>query len=104
MISLRHRRVAWLIALIAVLGVGLTAHLSRQRIFQLEGEVRHTLDVRDAVEATLTSILDAETAQRGYLLTGDPAFLEPYEMARDKLDSQFEQLRKVTEEDERQVA
>jgi diguanylate cyclase (GGDEF)-like protein/PAS domain S-box-containing protein len=41
----------------------------------------------------LTSVTEAETGQRGYLLTGDPAFLHTNEVARAKLAGNFEVLR-----------
>ena len=38
------------------------------------------------IERVLSSVENAETGQRGYLLTGDPAYLKPYEAARARLD------------------
>ncbi|OEC33879.1 diguanylate cyclase (GGDEF) domain-containing protein [Pseudomonas cuatrocienegasensis] len=42
---------------------------------------------------TLSLLKDAETGQRGYLLTGDPDYLEPYDRAVQRLEKQFSQLR-----------
>ena len=39
------------------------------------------------------AIKDAETGQRGYLLTGDPAYLQPYELAAHALQQHLEDLR-----------
>ena len=63
MLSLRHRRVAWLIALLAVLGAGLIAHLSRQRFFELDAQVRHTVAMREAIASTLTSVTAVKQRQ-----------------------------------------
>jgi len=104
MLSLRHRRVAWLIALLAVLGAGLIAHLSRQRFFELDAQVRHTVAMREAIASTLTSVTDAETGQRGYLLTGDPGFLRTNEVARAKLSGNLEVLRGLAGVDPSQQA
>jgi signal transduction histidine kinase len=41
--------------------------------------------VRRVQTVTFSALQDAETAQRGYLLTGDPAYLQPYEQAHDRL-------------------
>jgi signal transduction histidine kinase/ActR/RegA family two-component response regulator len=38
--------------------------------------------VRGALRRTMLTIQEAETGQRGYLLTGEHAYLEPYERAR----------------------
>lgn len=39
------------------------------------------------------SLKDAETGQRGYLLTGDESYLQPYRTARDVLEEQLQGLR-----------
>jgi diguanylate cyclase (GGDEF)-like protein/PAS domain S-box-containing protein len=104
MISLRYRRVAWLIALFAVLCAGLTAHLSRQRFFAIEAEVRHTVAVREAIAAALTLLTDAETGQRGYLLTGDRGFLEPHQRATTKMAEAAGDLAALTHADAHQQA
>ncbi|MBV1876247.1 MAG: CHASE3 domain-containing protein [Pseudomonadales bacterium] len=39
------------------------------------------------------SLIDLETGQRGYLITGKDNFLEPFNRARQSLDQQFEQLK-----------
>jgi diguanylate cyclase (GGDEF)-like protein/PAS domain S-box-containing protein len=104
MISLRYRRVAWLIALLAVLSAGLIAHLSRQRFFAVAAEVTHTVAVREAIAATVTLLLDAETGQRGFLLTGDPAFLEPYERATANMAQNIAELQELTRDDLSQEA
>ncbi|WP_460554952.1 response regulator [Comamonas piscis] len=38
------------------------------------------------------SLKDAETGQRGFLLTGDPAYLQPYRRAQDALEGQLRGL------------
>jgi PAS domain S-box-containing protein len=38
------------------------------------------------VERVLSTLTDAETGQRGYLLTSDPAYLKPYDAARVRVD------------------
>ncbi len=44
------------------------------------------------VGTLLATVTDAETGQRGYLLTGDPAYLEPYDAARGRLDTELGRL------------
>lgn len=41
-----------------------------------------SVDIRERTERFLVSMLDAETGQRGFLLTGDDRYLEPYERGR----------------------
>jgi signal transduction histidine kinase len=61
---------------------------------------REALDLRratiDALEQTEMSLLDAETGQRGYLLTGRSVYLQPYQAALPRLDGLFAQLERST--------
>lgn len=43
--------------------------------------VVHTYEVMSATQRVLLAAEDAETGQRGFIITGDPAFLEPYRQA-----------------------
>ena len=43
-----------------------------------EASIRNTHEVLTTLDDLLVSALDAETGQRGYLLTGDGIYLEPY--------------------------
>ncbi|PIK73658.1 hypothetical protein CS379_07200, partial [Methylobacterium frigidaeris] len=44
----------------------------------VQHRITHTLSVDRTLMQVLADLLDSETGQRGYLLTGDPAFLVPY--------------------------
>jgi signal transduction histidine kinase len=52
----------------------------------------HSLEVRRVQAVTFSALQDAETAQRGYLLTGDPNYLQPYNEAHDRLPALRTQL------------
>jgi CHASE3 domain sensor protein len=45
------------------------------------------------ISAVLKDLTDMETGQRGYLLTGDPSYLQPYIDARGKITADFAGLR-----------
>ncbi|QYB04656.1 CHASE3 domain-containing protein [Rhodococcus sp. USK10] len=45
----------------------------------------HLLPAQRAVAGLVTAYVDQETGQRGYVLTGDPRFLDPYDTGRDKV-------------------
>ena len=57
---------------------------------------KHTFVEIQSASELLVSLIDAETGQRGYLLTGEDAFLEPYLAVRDSISSRLEQLRQRT--------
>jgi signal transduction histidine kinase len=48
---------------------------------------------RGSLNRVLQHVLDAETGQRGYLLTGDPRYLEPYNAAVAEIGQQLDALR-----------
>jgi len=58
--------------------------------------VLHTRVVLNTSTRLLTALLDAETGQRGYIITRDPTFLAPYEGASARADSLLEALRVLT--------
>jgi PAS domain S-box-containing protein len=58
--------------------------------------VEHTLTVQASLAQVLSLLSDAETGQRGFLLTGQSPYLEPYDAARTRLPQELEQLRRLT--------
>ena len=60
------------------------------------GLAQHTNEVIAAIRTLHISVLEAETGQRGFLLTGDPAYLQPYERALDRVSFLQGQLQHLT--------
>ena len=58
----------------------------------------HTFVVLDTAGALLSGMKDAETAERGYLLTGDKTYLEPYQAVRGSIALQLAELRRLTQD------
>jgi PAS domain S-box-containing protein len=58
------------------------AVLNVRRMTDAQGWVKHTYDVLDALAGLQTNLVDAEAAQRGYLLTGQLKYLGPYQEGR----------------------
>jgi CHASE3 domain sensor protein len=51
---------------------------------------RATFEAARRLDHLLSTLKDAETGQRGFLLTGQDSYLEPYEAARASLSDEFE--------------
>ncbi|MFT3768288.1 MAG: CHASE3 domain-containing protein [Minicystis sp.] len=51
---------------------------------------------RATIQELLTTLVDAETGQRGYLLTGAPAYLEPYDRAIERWELLLVRARRLT--------
>ena len=66
--------------------------------------VSHTNAVLGQLESVLSSLTDAETAQRGYLLTGQAAYLDPYHRAVTRLPSELAELRELILDNPAQTA
>jgi BASS family bile acid:Na+ symporter len=66
--------------------------------------VAHTHEVMTEIKETLSLLKDAETGQRGYLITGDPRYLEPYESAVRQVNGHFGTLQEMTEDNAAQKA
>lgn len=58
--------------------------------------VNHTNEVLIQAENLLSNMKDSETGQRGYLLTRDPSFLEPYTEGRKKVMEGVANLKDLT--------
>lgn len=70
-------------------------HVETRRLYESGGAVAAAYDRRAAAARLLTLVRDAETGQRGFLLTGQDRYLEPYVQAREALASTLEELRGV---------
>jgi PAS domain S-box-containing protein len=69
----------------------------RQLVVQVQnqGRVEHIQKVLIALNQAQTLIEDAETGQRGYLYTGEPKYLDPYNHALTQLDPQLLVLKRM---------
>ncbi|BCW89736.1 Sensor histidine kinase RcsC [Alphaproteobacteria bacterium SO-S41] len=65
--------------------------------------VSHTLDVRVEVRELYSLVQDAESGQRGYLITGRDSFVEPYKSTVAQIDPKVERLKVLVADNPRQV-
>jgi PAS domain S-box-containing protein len=87
----------WLaIACVAIAAVLITMSLQLNRNLtaaaELRAEVTRSYETRAELSHILTLHQDIETGQRGFLLTGDPEFLEPYHAAARSIEASFARL------------
>lgn len=84
------------ISAVTLLLVAIAGYSSIHRLIENDILVSHTHQVRREL-ANLPSLLkDAETGQRGFIITGSDAFLEPYQAARAGIDKAFDNVRELT--------
>ncbi len=70
--------------------------VSRARSTEALSAERKAVELRGALDRVFVDLSDAETGTRGYLLTGDEAFLEPYTTAAARLPSDMSSLGSLT--------
>jgi diguanylate cyclase (GGDEF)-like protein/PAS domain S-box-containing protein len=90
--TVKLRRLIWGLICAVVLGVTYTSYLACARYVAAVQAVEQTFAVEMAVDAALSSLKDLETGQRGYVLTEDERFLEPYEAERKNISENFARL------------
>jgi signal transduction histidine kinase len=74
------------------------------RSAEAENWIVHTMNVRRVARALLVELLNAETGARGYALTADAKFLEPYDRATPLMQGMVDELMSLTADNERQRA
>jgi signal transduction histidine kinase len=83
----------------AVLLVTAIAAISYRRILEEDSDahwVEHTHVVLEAEDSVISDLLDYQSMQRGYAITGETSFLERATAARKQLERELSRLREVT--------
>ncbi|MEO8605116.1 MAG: CHASE3 domain-containing protein, partial [bacterium] len=100
------RQATWILAgaaaLLLLIGIG--GRLQLSTALDASDAVAHTQNVLESSKALLNHVLDAETGQRGYLLSDEPDYLSPYTAGRDGVQNDLAQLRRLLADNEGQQA
>src|SRR5690606_12542173 len=92
--------------LLSLLIIALVNYFSFKSIKKLEASsalVTHTQEVKTVSSEVLIHILNAETGQRGYVITGNERYLEPYRDAVSSNQNTFRRLSSLIEDNPDQV-
>lgn len=102
-LSARVRSATTTIMAIAVVGIAviLAAWINAQAR-DSAASVSHSIEIRERAERFLGHMRDAETGQRGYLLTSDPAYLAPFTKGRASALPELEALQRLAAADPQQ--
>jgi PAS domain S-box-containing protein len=87
-----------------VLVDALVAYRNVLELHQDSAQVAHSQEVLDALNTLLSAAKDAETGERGFLITGDERYLEPYDVALFALDAKLTEVTQLTSDNPRQKA
>ena len=72
------------------------AYLAVNHLKQMQHIAARTLEsstIQSDISSVLKDLTDMETGQRGYLLTGNPSYLQPYTEAKGRIGTDFAGLR-----------
>src|SRR6202158_3149170 len=99
-ISMKLRRrdppmFAFALTLAVLIGGGLLGYLNARRLIANDRTVAHTDDAIVQLTTVFSTLQDAETGQRGYLLTGDEAYLQPYQDATSRMQAAVGRLKEL---------
>ena len=105
-VARRHRRRASLTGLLLAtglfLGIAVGVLLGAHRFIADANQVAHTRQVISHIDAFEARLRDAESAQRGYLLTGDVDYLADYRGNGQQLDPLLDRLSQLVQDNPEQ--
>ncbi len=91
-------------AVVVLAGMILLLLRDFERARDAEGRVAHTYQVINSADSVLSLMKDAETGERGFLLTGDETYLAPYNSAMAALPGALKELKGLTSDNSQQQA
>lgn len=80
------------LSLILLLISSFASYFSIKNLIQNSQKIRHSSQIIQDLDNIFSLVKDAETGQRGYLLTGDQVFLSPYTKAKEKISGSINDL------------
>lgn len=83
-------------ALVLLVGNAVVSYRNILRLIENEQQVSHSHEVIAKLETTLSTLKDAETGQRGYLITGVERYLGPYNRGTALVNQRLDELKRLT--------
>ncbi|WP_414573674.1 response regulator [Nostoc sp. CCY 9925] len=84
------------LSLAILTSIGLISYQSTNELIQTSRQENHTYQVLSQIEELNLQLTNAETGQRGYIITGEQRYLEPYNATMQSLIQKFKELQKLT--------
>ncbi len=92
----RKIQAGFLLAAALLTGVGIISYLRTTQFLSSARDVDQTYQVLEKIESILSDLKDIESAPRGYVITGNTRYLDPYYIALASLDSDLRVLRRLS--------
>ena len=103
-LTTRQKISAGFAAAVLILIVGALSFRSTRRAMDAARWVAHTHQVLERLDALLTALVDVETGQRGYVITGEARYLQPYDAGMQRVEAHVAAVRQLTADNPRQQA
>jgi len=94
----RNLLIGFSLSLIILIISSAASFISIQNLLKSSALVQHSVTVSGDVEEVLSTMKDAETGQRGFLLTGNDAFLDPYKGSYDSAMRMIAAVKELTQD------
>ena len=92
--------IGFLAALVIYSLISINSYSSIDRFVIDSEKLTHTHQVMEKLEGVLSLLKDAETGQRGFILTGKKIYLEPYNRSVSEVNESISELRRLTADSE----
>lgn len=99
---IRNLQIGFGLSLLFLVCISVASFLSIQSLFKSSDLVDHSKLVVKNLETALSIMKDAETGQRGYLLTGNEVFLQPYNGSYQKALNTVDEFQRLTRDNPQQ--
>jgi len=87
--------------LVLIVAVGVLAYMRTDQLITANRSAALTHEVLERLEVVLSLLKDAETGQRGFVLTGEERYLEPYDVAMVRIRQETDSLMALASDDSR---
>ncbi|MHA7881558.1 MAG: CHASE3 domain-containing protein [Saccharospirillum sp.] len=91
------------IVLLPMIIVTSVVYVDVKRLIESSGWVTHTYEVMAKANAMIGSLVDQETGVRGYLVTGDETYLDPYTSGKTAFRALIDELKRTVSDNPAQV-
>ncbi|MEE8060141.1 MAG: CHASE3 domain-containing protein [Pseudomonadales bacterium] len=87
---------SFILAILLTAIVGSIAYYNINGLVKVTDQVDHSNRILIKLEAIASGLKDAETGQRGFIITNEDRYLEPYNDARETVDRLLSEVRELT--------
>src|SRR5262249_16011945 len=95
--SIERKIVAGVTITLTVLAINaFVSYRATRKLMDNELQVSHRRQVLTELESTLSTVVEGETGERGYIITGEEPYLAPYETALEDVSKHLGRLEQLT--------